>query len=365
MMITCIDSRIYTITHGAPKIQVSSTTIDFHEGGGAFLLMSQDIMRFSSRSLRVTSGQEFTVYTPNFHHTLSRQEWQESPCHLSPFAMCELASGKVFPASKVGSQVGYRNPWEGLVSSCSSGTGKVITNTDQYDVTSCDILDESLDIVYHQGILYYRISELTWWKYWVLVIGSVYLVRSISLNVMSKLPSSLGMSGNSENNHTNSIPQQYPTLLANGILWLIITLDTHPKVFVTENDQLFYWVTQAYIVGYLLFHSYHCFSRLISPQPLVYLEPRIFNLTTASLQLAAMKLYQSSETPYVLILVSLFSVRIWEKLQVHSLSFVLTGLVDCMYVSLLLEVGFEYDLYYLCPLLIVTRIISMKILGKS
>jgi hypothetical protein len=330
-----VDARILTITDGAPFLTEAETSrrIDFFEGGGAYMLLSHDLVRVNARGIRILRESNLMSDNMLYHH------WQHELCNISAFAMCQRPSGATFPFSAP--LVGVGNTWG--VTACANGQGKMMNalDTASYDVSSCDILDESLDMVYTQGHVYYRLNRMSFVWYWGLILGCIYLIRSVSLNIISKFKESVP-------------PTQHIILCVNVVIWILISIDGD-VYYVTENDRFFYWVTQVYIMLYILFHAYHATIRFWRA---TYMEPRVFNLSIASLQLVTTRLYGSAETPYVIVIVGLMASRIWEKQIVHKTSFVVTGLFDCMYLTLLVALGFTYELYFLCPLFIFSRNIA-------
>jgi hypothetical protein len=344
-------ARIFFITSETPKIHVDNKIINFYEGGGSFLLLKNNIVRVNNRGIHTSA-------TQTIRSSLHQKGWRSLECNISAYAMCNTVQGGVFVYSTP--RVGYDRDWQ--ETSCKNGGGKTNVNQNVYDISTCDITDESLDLVYTNQVLYYRQNQISSPIYWVLILGCVYLIRSISLNIVNRY------------NQDNTVYIQHWIVVVNLIIWVLI-LAEGDAFYIAEDDFVFFCLTNVYIVMYLVFHGYHVFRRYQISHDLFknivsihdeyhhgnYNSPQIFNLSIACLQLVSMRLYGSTETPFVIMIIALLSCRIWEKHILRHSTLVLTGLIDCLYLSMLITWGFSYSVYYLFPLFMFTHAVAVSL----
>jgi len=268
--------KLYTLDDSKPYISSDSSNINWHEGGGSFLLHTNLAVRFNYRGIQSISHGNTLVSDLSFH-----KGWLVLPCNTSAFACCSYSHGQLFSAT--GPHVGYHRQVLPQLQ-CVKSKGKEIVQIPVYDISACDILEESYDVVYTQNSMYIQLNYMSTWEYWAHVLGSIYLVRSISLNIMSKY------------NGTPMTNQSYILLVA--IVLMVLVLKDGDRFQITTNDQLFYWVNIVYILLYMGYHLYHWVKRrILHWESLNTPQPMIFNMSAACLQLVASKLYSSAETP--------------------------------------------------------------------
>lgn len=326
----CCKGTIYYLDDEIPFLYSNSKKLVFSEGGPAFLISKESVVRINYRGI-YSSDKAYLV------GTLLDNGWVRYECNISAFSLCHSTFGDVFTAidPKVGSEF----------KKCKNSKGKVYTSTPIYDISACDILEENLDVFYHDEYIYMKHDDLSWWVYWILVLASIILVRAVSLNIIYKLQ-----------NDTKS--NQYVTVSLNMVILLIILLQGD-SYYITENALFFYWVNIFYITGYLVFHVYHAVYKYFSHSS--YFEPRIFNMASASFQGIVLRLYGSAETPYTLLIITLILTRMWEKMTQQSFMHNCTGLIDSIYVSLLLYTGYEGNIMYVFPLVMISKLIADKV----
>lgn len=324
----CAEATLYSIDDSRPHLVSEGVTLDFTGGGPAFMLASNMLTRINYRGIR--SLAQTTLVT-------TLKGWSVYTCNLSTFALCETEWGYVFPPGTPADGSSIYHQFH-----CSNSIGKNSVSSTNYDMSACDVLDESLDLVYTQNLLYVKKNNMNAVEYWILILSSVYLVRALSLNIMSKLK-----------NDTTTYQHMY-TLVC-FVVWVILLYEWD-STFVTVNDQAFYWVNIMYIFGYLVFHAYHSIYRVFIHSK--HIEPRIFNLAAACIQGVVMALYGGAETPYVIVVIAMIMVRIWEKENQKRIMHVITGMIDCMYISLLIYVGYAYEVFYLYPIIMFSKMVS-------
>lgn len=331
LLLPLCKSTIYYIEDPIPFLSSSSGKIVFSEGGPAFHLSNTKLTRFASRGVINKAN---AVILDN----LIDKDWHKFQCNFSAYSLCHSKTGEVFPSTqpRAGKQDTYH---------CKNSKGKLSSADPIYDISACDILQEDLDLLFTNEEIYVKRTRLSVGTYWTLVLSSIVLVRAVSLNILSKL-------------HNDSNYHQYKIVLLNFVI-LGIILSEGEAHYVTENDLFFFWVNMLYITGYLIFHSYHAIYKLFSNDR--HIEPRVFNLASASFQAIVMRLYCSAETPYVLLIAAMICTRMWEKLSQKRAMHTWTGLADALYLALLLYMGYEADTNYLFPLAMITKVLADKV----
>jgi len=337
---------IIQIDQSYPSLLNNGVKVGFYEAGGAFLLASNRITRINYRGIH-------TYQRDHILDNILNKGWSVNTCNISAFSMCSMYTGHFFPCFP---------PRIGNVSEehCKKSISKmIINNPNIYDISSCDILDQNKDIIYSESSVYTKNNVVDIWKYWVLIICCIYLIRSVSINIISKMK------------QTEEYTPQYPVIICAFIAFMIVISDGD-TFYITNNDLMFYWTSIAYISVYIIFHSYHAvrwYQNLkihrIHENNIhrnVYTEPKIFNLSTATIHLVTMRLYSSTETPYIPVILFLMLIRIWEKEVTKKLFHVITGLFDCIYIAMLMSIGVSFQQFYLFPIFMITRLMAQKIL---
>lgn len=328
-----IQATLYPIQDNVPILTSNNIPLTFTDGGPAFLLASNNMIRFNYRTIRVTT------------QALLRNDmipigWSKYSCNISKYGLCQTPLGVLFPI-----QTPLFGPdITGHHLRCKDSSSKALVNYSVYDISACDVIQNELEVVYVPGYAYIKHTTLVWWKYWIMVLASILVVRAVSLNIISKLQ------------HTKDA-YQYTTILVISLVWILIITEGD-SVYITENDLFFFWMNIIYIMGYLAFHAYHSWYKLfVNPK---YVEPRVFNLAAALLQAVLMRLYGSTETPYTMVIVGVICTRIWEKESQQRVMHIITGMIDTLYMSLLLYMGYTYDIALLFPVVLFARILSKQ-----
>ena len=294
-----------------PRLHSQGKSLDWWDGGPAFVLASAGAVRLSFRAL--------IVYPPTARlRDLSSMGWHGVPCNISGWALCSSSVGQVMPwRAPETTQDSARDirvdGWTDLA--CTKSEGKVLVSKGVYDISACDILDEGLDVVYYSasGTVFHRHSSLPLWKYWTLVALSIALVRFLSHNIQL-------IWGGDKSGHKQEVKDQIPALVC-AFAVLVIILADGDSMYITEADQVFFWGTAGYILVYLLVHVWKYYWRtaveeredpLNTPTPeLQPYERPVYNVIVATLQLVAMRFYTAAETPYNLILLGMLAARGW------------------------------------------------------
>lgn len=328
---TCIvDTLLYPLDDTQPALSSDNHQLRFYEGGPAFLLASNSLIRVNYRGIRVL--QSATIIS-----NILDKGWSKTRCIISSTSLCTTQSlDNVFPFTSI--RIG-NTP---TASHCTHSTGKMLVPYPVYDISACDILDESMDVFYYDQHIYTRYTPIPVYTYWFLIICCIFFVRSVSLNIMNKLDHSVVIS-------------QYQTVILIFAMLLVILVNGD-AYYITEDDNLFYWLSISYICISLSYRLY--FVYIWWKNNYKYLEPRILNLCAVCIQLIFTRLYGSAETPYAIAIIGIISARIWEKEYNPTFLNMITGLIDCMYISLLITMGYSYDIVYLFPVFMVSKLVA-------
>lgn len=331
-----IQGRLYSVDITKPWLSSESQLLSFQEGGAGFLLMGNGFIRVNARGVHVLTQAQLMPWVVQ-----GQYGWDAYTCNISAWGMCDYGPGLVFPVSTASGkpQFSYGNP-QGL--HCADNTGRFMVGNDTYDISACDIVDEGLDVIYTGQTVYWKYTKINWLVYWILVGASIWIVRAVSINIMTKM-------------NSQEHPSQLALLVCVSITFITVLVQGD-SYYTTETDNFFYWINMLYIFLYWCFHLYYYVFHRLDPH---FIEPRVFNLGTACLQAVAMRLYCTAETPYTPVLLVMLLIRIWEKDYRKLLMFVCTGMFDCLYVSLLIYVGYAIeDALYLIPLIALSKLLS-------
>lgn len=338
---------------GRPGIATEDKApLSWWDGGPAYVLASSGAVRINFRAIH--------AYPPSsLVRPLDALDWHGVRCNASAWALCTSDVGQVLPASwpRMPQHPGdvTADGWNDL--GCARSDNKRLVSLGVYDISACDILDEGLDLVYSQGMLYHRHSTLHTWMYWALVVVALVLVRSLSYNIRS-----LWEPESTEQARVNSrggiiqssiaalvavasVLANSPTILAwsfwanvaaaglllTALIYNLRRLDEpahHPQatplvasvaalamvlsdgdsLFITSADQVFYWSTFAYILVYIAVHAANLWILSCTGHSK---DPPVYNVIVATLQLIASRLYAGAETPYNLVLITILAARVW------------------------------------------------------
>lgn len=263
MLFGLIDSR--------PFLTGDNGVYHWETGRDAFLIGGSSAIRVNYRSLR--------SYSRLGLRELGNLGWTSLACNLSSTSLCSSVVGQVFPV--VSPTVAENSSlllegWRSL--RCDACEGLLISSSARYDITACNVLGQGLDVVYSNGVVYHKQTELSPPVYWILIAICLYLVRCLSYNVKEL--------GQREHSH------QFPALLACVTVFFLV-VEQGDSMYITEEDRLFFWFSALYMLVYL---GYHTCIHLGTHEGMV--STSIYNLIAVSLQLVVSRLYTGAETPY-------------------------------------------------------------------
>ena len=282
------------VADARPQLAASGLPLDWWDGGPAFLLASARAVRLNLRGVfPVRSG---------LRDDLALAGWASAPCNESTRALCSSDFGDAFPA---GPARAPDRPWalaDGWRSlGCARSDGKVLVREEVYDLTACDVWDEGVDLVFARGMLYFRRTEPPFWEYCALVALCVVLVRCLCFNVQVLLQPG------------TPVASQLPGLLAACALLALVGRDAD-AAYVTRRDRLFFWASFGFAGLYLAVYAAESSVRGLRREQ----AGPMFNLLVAGLQLAAMRFYRTSDTPYTLLLLPMLAARLWAKVLLRA-----------------------------------------------
>lgn len=327
MVGTC-ESALFAIEDARPNLASADTEVKVLQwwgGGPAYLLASARAVRINFRGVHTYSR------SARIREIKGISGWRGSACNVSAWAMCASESGQVLPwANPRMPETQASVPVDWLRTECGNTQGKVLVSEGVYDITACDILDEGLDIVYSEGMLFHARTALPIWRYWVCVTLTIVLVRALSYNVRGL------WSGDDKSKPTDTTKSRAITLGASIALVLLVLIDLD-HVYITQADQVYFWSSVFYVGCYSVMHG----AVTLQTGTANHHQP-VFNVIVGALLVFAIRLYTSAETPYNLLLTGMLACRTWTKLLMtpqqrveHSPSL----LLDSLFVSLCVELG--------------------------
>jgi len=268
--------------------------------------------RLSSDYVRVTRrGIQFAkVHRKDSLRGVS--EWgHESPCVPAVSALCEEIRGVesmmlYFPTDRV--QIpdnfsavvpsAYIQSLGGEVSCSTRYTGRQINVADtRYEISLCDLIDKNLDIVLHRKLdrIYWRFDQTPLSVYIIISIMSIYIVSSISRNIISVVRSDQIESLN----------------LQHGLVALIFCLALVEFVALDFSSSIISHLDLALAVGLMTYIAIGIVAYVGG------LGSREHNacisLLTTCLLLMTMRVHYTLDNPYIVPLTALFGIRDWYK----------------------------------------------------
>lgn len=267
-------------------------------------------------------------YSQHMPLALDQSNFHVSRCTPSSTALCqESVSDMLYFSTGV---VDLPDDWHSLRendfvrhfqngSSCSSEyTGRVIkVDDEQYEVSLCDLLDSNMDIVWDstEQLIYWR-TDKTWTvDYIAVAVLAVYLISVVSQNMVHSMthdPVSPGFKW---------LPRPY---IENIIMWVVLVytwLSMNPtrSVLVTHTDAAVFVHLNILSVVYLVTNAislYTCHETEFRKAE--FRNKHRVSLFTMGLLLLLLRVYQTTDMPYLIALVFLFGSRFVYKV-IHIL----------------------------------------------
>ena len=229
LLVQAASAAIYSIQDtpaARPGLTIDGTPLNWWEGGPAFVLASSGAVRVNFRGL-------YTYPPSSIVRDLDKGlGWHKVGCNASAWALCGSDVGQVMPWKAPRMPEKHESVtadgWNDL--GCTDSTGKILVSLGVYDISACDVIDEGLDLLYTPGMIYHRHNSLQTWKYWILVVLAIILVRFLSYNIQALW----------EPQEETGIKPQLPALACSLGVLVIVLLDGD-SLFVTSADQVFFY----------------------------------------------------------------------------------------------------------------------------
>ena len=228
----------------------------WHHGTIYSLRLKSTFLRFTQRGMQYSQSPAPPVMRADL--------WQSAPCAPTHDGLCALAAsaGSMvwFPTTKVDIPDDFAiippNTYlDGFAngSACSSAhTGRAVKMFDErYEVSLCDLLDSSLDVVFDygcspdlqepcgHGTVYWRRDTTSVWVYCVISVLCIYLTSCVSDNIVSMVHNAPCI------RHRSQIFSVCATVAL--VVYLLFVQDTS-ALLLTREDQELSWHLFAYVL---------------------------------------------------------------------------------------------------------------------
>lgn len=296
-------------------------------------------LRMGARFLRINPrGMQHSQHMPL---ALEESYFHVARCTPSSTALCqESASNMLYFSTGV---VDLPDDWHSLRqndfvrhfqngSSCSSEyTGRVVkVNDEQYEVSLCDLLDSNMDIVWDstEQLIYWRVDKTWTVDYIAVAVLAVYLISVVSQNMVHSMTHDPVTPG------FKWLPRPY---IENIMMWVVLvyswlSLTPTRSVLITHIDAAVFVHLSILSVVYLVMNAISLISRYQCREAefhkaelheaefheAVFRNKHRVSLFTMGLLLLLLRVYQTTDMPYLLALVFLFGSRFVYKL-IHIL----------------------------------------------
>ena len=311
-----------TIQHdGFPYLQLGMNTLPLPWSHGTQLgiMMRSRFMRLTSRGLQWNVHDELLLMTPD--------QWNKVTCKAISTAMCmeDTADRTVYFSTE---NIQVPDDWSIFVSeansflsrfpngtSCTSDyTARTLDILDtQYEVSLCDLLDSSLDVIYdpYEELLYWKTNHTSLVEYLLVAVTSIYVISMLSQNMVMILQRGKLPMGEQKQVYMRSNWQVFVA----GVIVLYVFVAVLMSYAGAGNGM--HIVTRSDTA--LLVHAFvFCFLDILIPcmygTRLKIDFANNISLFTICLMLLLMRVYDTADTPYLFIFVFIFGVRSIYKL---------------------------------------------------
>lgn len=183
--------------------------------------------------------------------------------------------------------------------------GRALTVGDhRYEVSLCDVTDMALDIVYRDGVLYWRRDPVTLGELVALAVVGIFLVAALSQNVTDMFRRAQRILARAdageakeaeEQSAEESLGLQDAAVLALWLYVLVTTRFMRPEAMVGESDH-------AILLHLLLYVPLAVATQMVLPQRKDGIPGRHISLLAAALLLLGAVVHGTFENPYTPIL---------------------------------------------------------------
>ena len=222
----------------------ADSPMPWHHGTIYSLRLRSTFLRFTQRGMQYSQSQAPPMMNAGL--------WRSASCRPTHDGLCALAntSGSMvwFPTTTVDIPDDFSiipgNPYLDAFqngSACTSAhTGRAVKMFDErYEVSLCDLLDSSLDVVFDygcapdgpcsgEGTVYWRRDTTSVWVYGVISVLCIYLTSCVSDNIVSMVHNTHGA------RHGSQMYSVYATIAL--IVYLLFVQDTS-ELLLTKEDQ--------------------------------------------------------------------------------------------------------------------------------
>lgn len=322
--------EVFDLDDSVPFLRSRGQAVSLNAGWDAFVVADSSCVRVNARG----------VYAKPSHWKPRKLSgiWSTKTCMPgASSALCETSNGAVFPDSVP--RYNASKVWGGLRCSRASD-GRLMDPSYGYDISACDVLDGGGDVVLCGRSLGFSRTSMADWVYWTLCLLAVFIVRSLSYLVASRVrPGSLA---------SEARPCDVWTVLACVAILILALAPEGDAGFVTIEETLFFGWTCLYVGCYIAVFVCCQFFGLAKS------DPPIYNLIAASVQVITCRLYLGAETPYNPVIIWAIATRALVKLRAPLtedwlLNFV-TTFIDSLSLTLISVLGFEHNRLYLVAL---------------
>ena len=286
--------------------------------------------------------------------------WKAKQCEPTSGSLCAHGNWTVFPVEP---SVPSYNPMytlngEDWIGCTRENDGRVLeAGLNTYDMSSCDVLDGGWDVLLVDHTLAFKNTAVDTWIYWTLCLLVIYIVRSLSYLVVLRLhPAEDQKACGARGKAMNAVKMKGAwggvaavdvwtrstnarTAGACLLTWVLCVLPVWNTVYVTVEEQLFFFGVSMYVLFYAIMWYMSTHTE----------DPPLYNMVVATVLLAVTRLYTGAETPYTPVLMWAVGTRTLMKLRNTYWSRIVatTVMLDSFLLSLLAVLGFEYSHLYL------------------
>lgn len=340
-------AEVFDLDDSAPWLRSRGSVVLFDRGWDAFVVADSSCVRVSSRGVQSKPSH----WTPR---ELPGGKWASAACAPgSGGGLCEVGvssscapgfgsplcrpwRGVVFPSSDRGVPPSFdpSSSWGGLSCSRAADGRLLVPGGGYYDLSACDVLDGGGDVVLCGRALSFARTAVADWCYWALCLIAVYAVRSLSYLVAQRVER-----GKSK----RPLWEDAMTVVACLVALPLCLAPDGDAWFITREEAFFFAVTCSYVGLYACLFAAYAYEG-------GGLDPPIYNLIAATLQVIACRLYLGAETPYNPVVMWAVGTRALVKLRsphITSLRVGLSALADSLLLSLMCVLSFEHSPHYL------------------
>lgn len=342
-------AKVFPLDSSTPYVRSNGIAVRWSEGWDALTVSSSLCVRLNERG----------IYSIPAHWSMRDLEmipgWKTFTCLPKKGSLCGMPQQRsaLFPYER---QPRYNGSASILPSTpgCTRterNDGRVLTPSYMatYDLSSCDIFDQGGDLVLCQRTAAFRSTSLSVYVYWILCLTSVYIIRSFSYLVAQRLETTTQSRDISSSFYLWYLDQDTLTVWACVLSVFLVLIPDGDSLYVTLEEQIFLVCMCVYVVMYLFVFFLAGGNKLV--------DPPIYNLIAATLQLIAARLYTGVQTPYNPVLIWAISARSFvkftrKKTQCEvSVCEQVTLFADSMLLSLLCVLSFNDAPCYLVSIM--------------